>query len=256
MTSGRQRFSGRTLALLVAGLIAASVWPVRADQLVADLSERLIAITTAFVGTEVVVFGTTDGDGGVVVTVLGPRQDQIVRRKSRIAGIWINRDQVTFKRVPTYYAIATSRPLDEIARPDTMARLELGLDHLKLEPVDATGLEISQISAFRDALIRNKQDQGLYTVEPGRVTFVGPELFRTTLTFPANVPPGIYQVQVFELNNGFVTGAQRSTLVIGKIGLEADVYDFAQQRAPLYGLMAIVLAILSGWLASVVFRRG
>jgi uncharacterized protein (TIGR02186 family) len=228
----------------------------RAQALVADLSHHLIAITPAFVGSNVVLFGAAEGGGDIVVTVQGPRQDQIVRRKARVAGIWINRDRLAFRRVPSYYAVASTRPLAEIARPDVLARLEIGTEHLKLEPIDAAGLEISEIAAFQDALVRRKQEQGLYSQRPGRISFIGEQLFRTTLVFPANVPPGIYQVQVLELQDGFATDAQRSTLVVSKVGLEADLFDFAQNRASLYGLTAIALAIVSGWLASVIFRRG
>ena len=80
--------------------------------------------------------------------------------------------------------------------------------------------------------MRRKQEQGLYSRQPAPINFIGEELFRTTLVFPANVPPGIYQVQVFELQDGFAADAQRSTLVVSKVGLEADIYDFAQHRAP------------------------
>jgi uncharacterized protein (TIGR02186 family) len=242
------------LALLALALLAPGE-RARAEALVADLSKHLIAITTAFVGTEVVLFGTSDGQGDIVVTVHGPRQDTVVWRKDRIAGIWLNRDSLEFADVPDYYAIAASRPLEEIARPDVRARLELGVEHLRLEPRDAAGLESGEIASFEEALVRNKQHQRLYTEEPGTVNFIGPRLFRTTLNFPASVQPGIYQVQVFELEDGEITDAQRSTLVISKVGVEADIFDFAQQESALYGLTAIVVAVVSGWLAGVVFRR-
>jgi uncharacterized protein (TIGR02186 family) len=244
------------LALATLLGMALSAPPTRAEGLVADLSEHLIAITTAFVGTDVVLFGTSDGGADIVVTVVGPRENQVVRRKDRIAGIWINRESLEFARVPSYYAVASSAPLDQIARPEVLTRHELGVDHLRLEPVDASGLEKGQIDSFRRALVRNKQRQHLYSSAPPSVNFLGPRLFRTTLDFPANVPPGIYQVQVFELEDGYVKDAQRSALVISKVGFEADVFDFAQQRAPLYGLLAIVMAVSLGWLAGVTFRRG
>ena len=245
--------------LLLTVVLAAALPPgdaPRAQSLVADLSHHLIAITTAFVGTQVVAFGVAKGGGDIVVTVQGPREEVIVRRKSRVAGIWVNREGMAFRRVPAYYAVASTGPLERIARPDVLAQLEIGTEYLDLEPIDASGFEISEIEAFRDALVRRKQEQGLYSRKPAPINFVGDQLFRTTLVFPANVPPGIYQVQVFELQDGFAADAQRSTLVVSKVGLEADIYDFAQQRAPLYGLTAIVLAIVSGWLASVIFRRG
>jgi uncharacterized protein (TIGR02186 family) len=228
----------------------------RADTLVADLSQRLIAITTAFVGTDVVLFGTSDPDHDIVVTVQGPRTSQIVRRKAQVAGIWLNRERLAFDQVPSYYAVASSGPLEKIALPDVRARLELGTDNLKLKPIDAAGLDIGEIATFQDALVRNKQREGLYSVKPAPVNFIGPRLFRATLHFPANVPPGIYQVQVLELRDGEVTDAQRSALVISKIGVEADVFDFANQQSVLYGLMAVALSATLGWLAGVIFRRG
>lgn len=226
------------------------------NELAADLSDHLVAITTAFVGTKVVLFGTTDGDGDIVITVQGPRQSQVVRRKAEVAGIWINRDRLVFEHVPGYYAVASSGPLAAVAHPDVVARLELGVEHLKLEPIDAADLETSEINAFQKALVRNKQRQNLYSAQPIPVNFVSPRLFRTSFIFPANVPPGIYKVQVFELSDGQVTGAQRSTLVVSKIGVEADIFDFAHQQSALYGLMAIALALTLGWLAGVIFRRG
>jgi uncharacterized protein (TIGR02186 family) len=240
-------------------LLLSMALPARAhdpdEVLVADLSEHLIAITTAFVGTTVVLFGATNGTSEIVVTVVGPREDVVVRRKARLAGIWINAEEMTFAAVPTYYFVAGSKPLDAIAHPDIRSRLELGLNYLTLEPTDAAGRDISEIKAFEDALIRNKQDQALYSRQPSVVRFVGERLFRTSIEFPANVPPGIYQVQVFELRDRQVTDAQRSTLVISKIGLEADLFDFAHNRASLYGIAAIVVSITAGWLAGIIFRR-
>jgi uncharacterized protein (TIGR02186 family) len=228
----------------------------RAQSLVADLSHHLIAITTAFVGTEVVLFGVAESGGNIAITVQGPREDLVVRRKSQVAGIWVNREHLAFRRVPAYYAVASTGPLEQIARPDVLAQLEIGTGSLDLEPIDAAGLDLGEITSFKDALVRRKQEQGLYSREPALINFIGDKLFRTTLVFPANVPPGIYQVQVLQLRDGFAADAQRSTLVVSKVGFEADIYDFAQHRGSLYGLTAIALAIVSGWLAGVIFRRG
>ena len=115
----------------------------RAQDLAADISDHLIAITTAFVGTTVTLFGVSDDSGNIVVTVIGPRSEQVVRRKDRIGGIWVNADEMTFADVPEFYFVASSRPIGEIAHPDIQARLELGLEHLNLRPVDAEGRAIS-----------------------------------------------------------------------------------------------------------------
>jgi len=244
------------IALAVAGRILVFADTARANGLAADVSHRLIAITTAFVGGEVVVFGAIEeADGDVVITMKGPLQNQMVRRKSRVAGIWVNRDRVAFDNVPSFFAIASTQPLDEIASVSVRNQFGLGVDHLSMKLIDGDDYSVDEKKAFAAALIRNKQKADLYTKEPGKVTFPGPKLFRTTFAFPANVPPGHYQVEVFKLKNGQVLGAQQSSLQISKVGMEADVFDFANQSAALYGILAIVIAVSAGWLAGVIFRR-
>lgn len=250
------RCAPRRLALLALVLLLLGPTIARAESLAADISEHLIAITTAFAGTTVVLFGTTSDAGDIAVTVHGPRTDQVVRRKERVAGIWINTEGMEFEEVPAFYAVASSRPLAEIASEDVLDRHELGLDHVRLDPVSPRGYSRREIVTFRRALIRSKQRQELFSREPATISFIGPTLFRTELAFPANVPPGLYQVQVFELKDGQVSDAQRSTLVISKVGLEADIFDFAHNRSALYGLGSIILAVFAGWLAGVVFKRG
>lgn len=227
-----------------------------ANGLAADVSDRLIAITAAFVGGKVVVFGAVDqANDDIVITMHGPRQNQMVRRKARIAGIWINRDRVAFENVPSYFAIASTRPLDELAPESVRHQFGLGVDHLALALSNQPNYSAEEKEAFTAALIRNKQKAGLYTKSPGKVTFPGPKLFRTTFSFPANVTPGHYQIEVLRLKDGQVIGAQQSSLEISKVGMEAEVFDFANQRSALYGIVAIVIAVAAGWLAGVVFRR-
>ena len=173
----------RLVAVLALATLPGGAAP-QAQNLVADLSHHLIAITTGFIGTQVVAFGVAESGHDVIVTVQGPREDLVVRRKSRIAGVWVNRDRLAFRRVPAYYAVASTGPLQEIARRAVLAQLEIGTAFLDLEPIDASGLEASEIASFRDALVRRKQEQGLYSRQPAPINFIGEELFRTNLVFP------------------------------------------------------------------------
>jgi uncharacterized protein (TIGR02186 family) len=234
------------LAVLAMGAPAA-----HAQALVADLTNHLIAITTGFTGTDVVLFGAIEGDGDVIVTVRGPETPIEVRRKERTAGIWLNRSDMTFADVPGFYSIASTRPIEQLARPEVLERYHIGIDHLGLEPIDPT----DEVALFRQALIRNKQHDGLFPAAPGTVTFVGSRLFRTTVTFPANVPTGSYQVAVFLVRNGQVQGAQTTPLLVSQLGLSADIVEFAYRDALLYGVIAVTVAAMAGWLASVAFRR-
>ncbi len=242
------------LILLLAGLLLAvrSV-PARAEALVADLTNHLVAITTGFTGTSVTLFGATDGTGDVIVVVRGPERDLTVRRKSKVAEVWVNTRQVTFQSVPSFYGIASSKPLDDIAPAAVRQLHQIGLDNLRL--TTETPLSQTEAEEFRAALLRNQARAGLYPSGVGQVTFLGDRLFRTDLRFPANVPTGTYLVQVFLVRDKAVVSGQTTPLVISELGLDAELHDFADRFALAYGLAAITLAALAGWLASLPFRN-
>lgn len=251
----------RPSVLLAAGALAAAMLgpsisggaPARAQALIADLSNHLIAITTGFTGTEVLLFGAVEEDGDVVVVVRGPVGDVAVRRKDRIAGVWVNSGRMDFAEVPSYYAVASSKPLAEIGNPQLLARHGIGLDFLRLPPAEELSEAVQQ--PFRSALVRIKQQENLYSAEVARVTFLGKRLFRTNVAFPANVPVGSYLVEVLLVRDGEVVSAQTTPLIISKIGLGADIYDFAHNQAPLHGVVAILVALMAGWAAHLAFRR-
>ncbi|HEX2527493.1 MAG TPA: TIGR02186 family protein [Geminicoccus sp.] len=227
---------------------------VRAAGLVADLSHHLIAITTAFTGSDVLLFGALEETGGdVVVVVTGPRTTQTVRARERTLGFWMPGAEMSFTGVPSFYAVAATRPLAAFTNPALRARHELGVDSLRLQPVSAFNPE--RIARFRTALIGLQQLRGLYPVELGEVSMLGDRLFRTTLPFPANVTSGPYQVQVLRIVANQVVEAQASVLTVSKVGLEADLTDFALRHGAWYGLAALLLAISAGWLANMAFRR-
>ncbi|MCC7049580.1 MAG: TIGR02186 family protein [Alphaproteobacteria bacterium] len=241
------------LAFASIALAIASARPTRADPVVADLSSHLIAITTGFTGTEVLVFGATDGEGDIAVVVRGPEREEIVRKKERMAGIWIHGASFRFRRVPSFYAVAASKPFSELAPQQVLTRHQIGLENLRL---DAGGREADpNYKTFAGSLVRLKQADQLFPTRTEKVQFLGNQLFRASLAFPANVPVGTYQVEVFLLRNGEVAGAQTVPLVISKIGLGADIYMFAHRDAPIYGAIAILMAIVAGSLAAFLFRK-
>lgn len=241
------------IALLLALLVGPAA-PLKPNALVADLSNHLVAITTGFAGADVLLFGAVDGPGDVVVIVRGPKSSVVMHRKSRLAGIWVNTASMTFDAVPSFYSVAATRPLDEIASAAVRARNEIGLDFVQLDLPHAKASQ-NIANEWRAALKRAKQRLGLYSTAVGRVSFLGNQLFRTDIFFPANVPTGAYQVQVYLLREGQVVGAQTTPLIVSKLGLEAEVFDFAHNQSALYGVIAVLVALVAGWLAHIVFRK-
>ncbi|MBV9861991.1 MAG: TIGR02186 family protein [Alphaproteobacteria bacterium] len=247
----RQRALLRT-ARLIALLVVAATGPARADTLVADLTSHLIGITSGFTGASVVLFGATDGPGDIVVVVRGPDREMTVRRKGKVLGIWVNTAQVAFANVPSFYALAASRPVEEAIAPATAALYRIGVGNLRIEAKSPARPEAA--AAFAQALIRQQQADGLFPTAVGKIAFLGERLFRTTISFPANVPTGTYLIEIFLVRDKDVVSGQTTPLVVSKVGLDAAVVEFAGRQAAIYGLIAVLMAMMAGWLASLPFR--
>jgi uncharacterized protein (TIGR02186 family) len=233
--------------------LAAGAAPANAAAVLADLSSHIIAIGGGFTGDSVVLFGSTDGPGDIIAVVRGPERDMTVWRKAKVAGIWINADSVTFGNVPAFYTVVASRPLEQIIQPSVAALYKIGAPHLKYETESPASAERARV--FTKALIGEQQQAGLFVVDIGKVTFLGERLFRATLSFPENVPIGTYLVQVFLIRDGDVVSGQTTPLVVSKVGLDAEISEFAIRESAAYGAIAIAVALTAGWLASLAFRR-
>lgn len=240
------------LAALVA-LAATHRAHARSEPLLIDLSTHLIEIDSSFTGTSILLFGATDAPGEVVVAVRGPTEPMVVRRMRRSAGIWVNRDSVAFRDVPQYYAVAASRPLFDVLDESLLRRYELGVDHVSLNTVWSHTSE--KISDFREALRRERQRERLYTREVGHVVFIDESLFRAELFFPAEVSTGAYVADAYLVQDRRVVASKSVVLNVEKSGLSADLTDFAQRNEAVYGLIAIVAALVAGWVGSLAFRK-
>jgi uncharacterized protein (TIGR02186 family) len=244
----------RQILLLVLALIAL---PAQAEDLVSGVSQDLIQITSNYTGSDIVVFGAVEGQGAnhgpkdVVVVVRGPDADITVRRRDRVAGIWINHDAANLSGMPSYYFLASTRPLSAIAPAATLARYDIGLRSLQPNTVHAH----HDYEPFRQAALRHLGQDGLYTETPGGVEFLSDTLFRAHVPVPAGVMRGQYNVEVYLLRNGAVISAQSTPLFIDQTGLERRLYNFAHNQALGYGLATVLMALIMGWISSLLFRR-
>jgi len=244
------------LVLLLAGLAMAMGLrlAMAAERLVADLDNHLVAITAGFTGTELLLFGSIDGDGEVVVVVHGPKEEVVVRRKDRVAGIWVNQDEMTFRSVPAFYHMATSAPVAALELPETaMKRHQIGVQHIRLRV--APDQDLTEREAFAEAIVRNKTRVGHYSEQPGRVEWRGGRLFRTTVLVPANVPVGTYTIETLLVENGEVSSAQTTPLFVNKEGFSAQIFRAAHQFPSVFGATAVLLAAFVGFAANWVFRK-
>jgi len=245
----------RLATMLLLAFAPAAALAADQEPLVADMSQSTISITSSFTGTEILLFGAVEEPGDIVVVVQGPREDLVVRRKSRVSGIWMNRRAATFSGVPAYYAVASSQPLEDIAPRELRAQYRLGGEFLDFAiGADTKGLAGNELIEFREAVLRNKRREELYVEREDGVRFRN-QLFRTSLVFPANAPEGDYTVNTYLIRNGDVVQQDSTPLVIRKEGLERTIFDLANDQPALYGIIAIIIALVSGWTAAVAFRR-
>ena len=244
------------MSCIVAFLALAMAGPAVARGIVADVDDHLVEITTDFAGQDILVFGAIDGPGDVVLVMRGPAGRVAVHRKERFAGIWINADSIEFDGVPSLYGVASSRPLFEILTPDVLDRYQLGVGRVQFTEVAA---DVPGVGPFRTALVQQKKKQGLYADRVGRVTFIGETLFRANLHLPSNVPTGTFLIDVYLVREGRIVDAQNMPLVISKVGFGADIYKYANARSIAqrfaYGVAAVLVALLTGWLAHLAFRK-
>jgi uncharacterized protein (TIGR02186 family) len=252
------------IVLAAAAAIMGVAPPAAAERLITSLSDHRVMVTSSFNGSEVVLFGGIERDSGVLplrgnydvaVTVIGPRQTVVTFRKERVLGIWMNYDSRLFENAPSYLAVLTNRPLEAITNAETLRRLQLGLDNIALPQRIDPAHGAAPDETFRKAFLALKDEHGLYRQESNGVTFLTPALFRASIALPAEVPTGTYEIEVKLFTDGMLIARTPSALEIYKAGFEQFVTSSAQTHGVLYGLAAALMAILTGWFASVVFRR-
>ena len=246
----------RVLALFLALALPAAAQEV----IVSGMSQNRVSITADFDGSEILIYGavkrdTPPPDGSpleVIVTVEGPATPVAVRRKDRVAGIWVNNASVHIDSAPSFYAVATTGPLNYILSDIDNLRYSITIERV----IRAIGIadEAEKAGEFVLALLRVRTNEGRYRILEGKVELTEETLFRTDIVLPANLTEGEYKVRLFLLRDKRVIASQEKVIGVRKEGLERFVFNLAHQQPLIYGLVSLVLAALAGWGASAAFR--
>ena len=227
------------------------------------LSTNKVTITADFSGADLTIFGSVDnsdplvarqGRYDIIVVLEGPAQEIVVRRKDRVLGVWVNMDSETFVNVPVSYSVATTRMPQDITDTGSYKRLSLGADNLHIEPFDEDG-NPADIEQFRQALRDRKAAAGLFSMRVGGVEFLSQSLFRASLPLSPSVPVGTHRARAFLFKNGVFIKESSAQLSIVKSGFEQTVYRFSTNHGFSYGILAVALAMVTGWLGRIVFRK-
>lgn len=250
-------------AVSVAFLVMLSVAAAK-ERLVVSLSNQRVSINSVFSGAELVLFGAIERNGAperrfgydIVAIITGPRQSLLTLRKDRVVGIWVNVESRTFLDVPSYLAILANRPFNQIAKPAVLQKLRIGFDNTILtQRIGPDFADVVREDSFRQAFLRLQGERKLYLESAKAVTFLAPTLFRASVPLPAEALVGSYAVEVMLFAEGEMIARTTSAFEISKVGFERFVVVAAHDYGLLYGIVAVMMALMTGWLASIVFRR-
>jgi uncharacterized protein (TIGR02186 family) len=260
------RASASIAAFVAASLLALAQARAQApnpENIQIGLSTDRVRITADFSGADLTIFGSLEnadplinrqGRYDVIVVLEGPARPVVVRRKDRFLGMWINSASETFVNVPVSYSMATTRMPQDITDPNNYRQLALGADNLHIEPLDFSSPPAT-IEEFRKALRGLKTARGLFSIRVGGVEFLSQSLFRASLNLAPNVPVGTHKARAFLFRNGVFIKENSAQLAIVKSGFEQRIARAASNHGFLYGLFAVVLAMLTGWLGRIIFRK-
>jgi uncharacterized protein (TIGR02186 family) len=247
------------MRVLVIILLMLAAVPARGEEVIAGLSQNRVSLTVNFEGSEILIYGAVRRDGplpegplDVVISVEGPPLPAVIWRKARRAGIWVNTESQEVRAAPSYYAVASTAPLRDILSPDADLTHRIST---RLAIFEArTAPEARDPAAFTEALIRIREDEGLYQSRENAVALERDTLFSTRMTLPKNIVEGRYAARVFLVREGDVIDVFETVIDVQKAVLERWLFNLAYQQPFLYGLLALGLAVFFGWGASAAFR--
>ena len=261
--AGLKAFAAAAFLSLVAAALPAVAQTPPAESIQIGLSTDAVSITAGFSGADLTIFGSLEnadplvarqGRYDVIVVLEGPPRPVVVRRKDRVLGVWINLESETFENVPVSYSVASTRPLQDVTDPNSYKQLSLGASNLYMKPADVTDSPAT-IEEFTAALRDRKTATGLYSENVGGVQFLSQNLFRATVRLAPNVPVGTHKARAFLFKSGMFIKESSAQLEIRKSGFEQSIFRVAHDYSFLYGVFAVSLAMLTGWLGRLIFRK-
>lgn len=234
--------------------------PLKAEEVVLGLSRDQVSISTNFDGSEVIIYGAIKREVPipqnepiqVIVTISGPQAPITVRRKDRVLGIWVNTDAMDVSAAPSFYAISTSAPWQQVLNEADDLRHNVSIPR-RIRSIGAWS-QVANPQEFIDALVRIRMANGLYVLDEGAVDLRESTLFNTAIQMPANLTEGEYATRVFLTRGGKVVSKYETSIEVRKVGLERWLYNLSRQQPLVYGLLSLAIAIAAGWGASAAFR--
>jgi uncharacterized protein (TIGR02186 family) len=233
-------------------ICCSSIFSSQANPIISGISSNEISIDTKFQGAKILLFGAKGDAGDIIVAVRGPKKNFMVTKKQRLLGVWYNGERVKFKNSYSYYSLFSTSNNQQIG-DQLLVDLELGKNNLKFDT--SSNVDNKTKNDFQLQLIERLEKNNLYNATVSKVDFLDETLFKVILDFPKNIARGVYNVEIYLINDDSLLSFQSIPIYVKQVGFSARILDFAYQESFLYGLLAVLIALVVGWLANFLFGR-
>jgi len=242
--------------LLFLGLMCMTVWlPAAAGadiQISADPDR--IQMGAAFNGLDIQVTGTLPADAEAIIRVTGQEEARKLKKKGRALGIlWMNQGAVEISNVPSVFLLYAPG-----GEETAWSAAGLGLDAVR----DSARIESenNDTDGLFEEFVKLKHKSGLYGTFPGSVEYgaetAGKKAFRCTLSMPSALPAGTYRLEVAAVKDHAIVSRAAQPLEAMETGMPAFISRLAFDHGTLYGVLAVLIAVMAGLLTGVLFKGG
>ena len=244
------------LFVLVLFIFPQTAWAQK-TRLAAALTDEQVLVTSGFSGAKITIFGAVQLANAtptdIIVLVRGPDRPAWISQKTRFLGLWIGQKRVQFDASPTFFGIASTKPLEKIARADTLRLYEITAQSQQI--AHAGNLSSKDIALLKEEYVKHRHKQKLYLEAPNSVRWFENGLFLANIQMPDLTPPGLYTVKTMVFRNGRPVDSTLSTLVVSKIGLGRAIFEFARDHKILHGILGVLMALIAGYVSARTFKR-
>jgi hypothetical protein len=242
---------GWGLALALAGVL-----PAGAAAPVLTLSPATVKIGAFFNGEAVAVLGTIPAGTQAVLEVVGSSAEETLMRKGRRGGLWMNVGKIEVRDAPALYLVlSTAKQL--LTAPPPQA--SWGYEALK-KRITFSGIEASERPEFLKQFLQLKEEEHFYASLPGALKVEpaseGESPVKGSFLLPTITKPGTYKVSLSVIQAGKVVRSTSADLKVEMAGFPALLASLAYQHGATYGVLAVVIAIVTGFAMGFLFKGG
>jgi hypothetical protein len=236
---------------LVISFCAAMAEPVPANLAV---SPEIVNVGTFFSGGKLLISGDIPSTNDVIIEVAGKDSKNLFDLKGKIGPFWMTRGKVHIDHVPELYILLLPKGQGWEKRIDGLG---IGFSRLKLR-MTTSGPQDIPADIFK-MFIKLKESKSLYGELKGAITYTSgsndKKHFSAVCSLPSSIGEGDYTIRATTITNNEVGAVATRKFSVEEVGFIKLVNHLASDRRVLYGVSAVIIALLAGLIMGVVFKQ-